>query len=209
MIIQELIRNYKMNEKICESNIIKLSIMQNCFDDSLEDIIMFDNKEQTSYYEDMFNEFLSINNYICVEITEKQMKQYEDLQNQSITNDILHKGIPLVIGEKMEIEFKQKQAFKKATRLEKLQLEKYYMLQKLHDDVSEEFQSQLFDVFKKPNDKYIFINAYEEYIPVFDQSDILNWNFYSYFLIYYSHLHLTQYRTASYFFIIPLVSFRF
>lgn len=86
----------------------------------------------------------------------------------------MYKDIPLIIGEKMEPEFKQKQAFKKATRLEKLQLEKYYMLQKLHDDVSEEFQSQLFDVFKKPNDKYIFINAYEEYIPVFDQSDILN-----------------------------------
>ena len=56
--------------------------MQNCFDDSLKDIIMFNFKEQTisdCYYEDMFNEFLRINNYICVEITEKQMKQYEDL----------------------------------------------------------------------------------------------------------------------------------
>ena len=82
MIIQELITNYKINEKICESNIIKLSIIQNCFDDSLKDIIMFNDKEQTisdCYYEDMFNEFLRINNYICVEITEKQMKQYEDL----------------------------------------------------------------------------------------------------------------------------------
>ena len=100
------------------------------------------------YYEDVFNKFLKINNYICVtdiEITEKQMKQYEKLQNQSIRNDILYSDIPLIIDDKIEIDLKQKQIYEKATRHEKLQLEKYYMLQKLNDNIFEDYQSQLFD----------------------------------------------------------------
>ena len=98
--------------------------------------------------EDVFNKFLKINNYTCVtdiEITEKQMKQYEKLQNQSIRNDILYSVIPLIIDDKIEIDLKQTQIYEKATRHEKLQLEKYYMLQKLNDNIFEDYQSQLFD----------------------------------------------------------------
>ena len=37
---------------------------------------------------------------------------------------------------------KQRQTYKKATRLEKMQLEKHYMLQKINDNISDDYQSQ-------------------------------------------------------------------
>ena len=56
---------------------------------------MFNYKEQIisdCYYEDVFNKFLEINNYICVtnieEMNEQERKQYENLQNKSIKNEI-------------------------------------------------------------------------------------------------------------------------
>ena len=187
-IIQELITNYKTNEKIYESNILKLNTIFDCFDGGrditptiLKDIIMFNYKEQIisdCYYEDVFNKFLEINNYICVknieEMNEQERKQYENLQNKSIKNEILYSDIPLIKDDKVEVELKQKQTYKKATRLEKMQLEKYYMLQKLNDNISDDYQSQLFKVFNKPNDKFIFINSYEEQLNNLDNSLVLH-----------------------------------
>ena len=187
-IIQELIANYKSNEKIYESNISKLNIIFDCFDGGrditptiLKDVIMFNYKEQIisdCYYEDDFNKFLEINNYICVknieEMNEQERKQYENLQNKSIKNEILYSDIPLIKDDKVEIELKQKQTYKKATRLEKMQLEKHYMLQKLNDNISDDYKSQLFKVFNKPNDKFIFINSYEEQLNNLDNSLVLH-----------------------------------
>ena len=186
-IIQELIANYKSNEKMYESNILKLNVIFDCFDGGrdttpkmLKDIIIFNYKEQIisdCYYEEVFKKILEINNYICVtniEMTEQEKKQYENLQNKSIKNEILYSDIPLITDDKIEIELKQKQTYKTATRLEKLQLEKHYMLQKLNDKISDDYQSQLFKVFNKPNDKFIFINSYEEQLNNIDNSLVLH-----------------------------------
>ena len=130
-----------------------------------------------SYYADIFYKFLEINNYISekdIEMTENQRKQYEKLQNQSICNDIIYSDIPLIIDNTVEIELKQKQTYKKATRLEKLQVEKHYMLQKLNNNISDDFQSQLFKVFNKQNDKFIFINSYEEQLNNLDNSLLIH-----------------------------------
>ena len=187
IIIQELIENYKSNEKMYESNILKLNVIFDCFDGGrditpkiLKDVIMFNYKEQIisdCYYEEVFKKFLEINNYICVtniEMNEQERKQYENLQNKSIKNEILYSDIPLIKDDKVEIELKQRQTYKTATRLEKLQLEKHYMLQKLNDKISDDYQSQLFKVFNKPNDKFIFINSYEEQLNNLDNSLVLH-----------------------------------
>ena len=55
-----------------------------------------------------------------------------------------------------------------------MQLEKHYMLQKLNDNISDDYQSQLFNVFNKPNDKFIFINSYEEQLNNLDNSLVLH-----------------------------------
>ena len=125
----------------------------------------------------VYKNFLELNNYICltnIEMTEQEKKQYENLQNKSVQNEILYSDIPLITDDKVEIELKQKQTYKKATRLEKLQLEKHYMLQKLNDNISDDYKSQLFKVFNKPKDKFIFINSYEEQLNNLDNSLILH-----------------------------------
>ena len=101
IIIQELIANYKSNEKTFESNILKLNVIFDIFDGGrdttptiLKDIIMFNYKEQIisdCYYEGVFKKFLELNNYICltnIEMTEQEKKQYENLQNKSIQKEI-------------------------------------------------------------------------------------------------------------------------
>ena len=54
------------------------------------------------------------------------------------------------------------------------QLEKHYMLQKLNDAISDDYQSRLFKVFNKPNDKFIFINSYEEQLNDLENSLVLH-----------------------------------
>ena len=48
------------------------------------------------------------------------------------------------------------------------------MLQKLNDNISDDYKSQLFKVFNKPNDKFIFINSYEEQLNNLDNSLVLH-----------------------------------
>ena len=184
-VIQELINNYKNNIQVYEANYNKLYMLQStlCNDrvktpNALKDIVMFNFKEQTlsdCYYEQMFVKFLEINNYqYCpnnsIEMTSEEMSNYENLYKQSISSKIQYHHIPIIINEDVEIELIRKQTHKLATKLEKLQLEKHYMLHKINSDVNEDFKAVLFDLFISPTKKHVFYNAYEENLNDLDRS---------------------------------------
>ena len=175
-LIQELINNYKNNLQVYENNYNKLYMLQNtlCNDrkktpKSLKDIVLFNYKEQTisdCYYEQMFIKFLEINNYQYThndtDISGEETSKYEDLNKQSISAKISYHHIPIIINQDIEIELTHKQTHKKATKLEKLQLEKHYMLQKINSDISENYKAALFELFISPSQKHVFHNIFEE-----------------------------------------------
>ena len=96
----------------------------------LKKIIVFNFEEQVlsdCYYESMFDMFLKINNYQCVndeknvdDIDNESISQYNVLKKQSISSKILYNDIPIIKDLDDEYELIKKQTHKKATRLEKL-----------------------------------------------------------------------------------------
>ena len=122
----------------------------------------------------MFIRFLEINNYQYIhndnDISEDESSKYDKLYKQSITTKIQYHDIPRIINEDVQNELIHKQTHKQATKLEKLQLEKYYMLQKVNSDISENFKATLFEIFTSPSQKHIFHNVYEENLNDLDRS---------------------------------------
>ena len=183
-IIQELINTYKNNLQVYESNYNKLYMLQstlyndrNHTPDSLKDIILYNFLEQTlsdSYYENMFIRFLKINNYEYIhndtDISEQESSKYDDLYKQSITIKIQYDDIPIIINEVVQNELIHKQTHKLANKIEKVQLQKHYMLQKINSSISENFKANLFELFTSPSQKHIFHNVYEENLHDLDRS---------------------------------------
>ena len=186
-IIQELMLTYQANLLMYQSNYNKLSVLQNNFCDNriktpraLKKIIMFNYEEQTisdCYYEAVFYSFLKINNYQfdieidSYEINDENKTKMDQLMKQSISSKILYNDIPLVLNQTMEIELTRKQTYKKATHIEKLQLQKYHMIQKIDTKIiNEDYQSKLFELFISQSHKHIFHNVYEEQLHDLDKS---------------------------------------
>ena len=104
---------------------------RNLSPDNLKDLLMFNFKEQTisnCYYKEMFAQFLLLNNYDVVrKITRTQNDNDTllELETNKVDHQISYLDIPKIDENECE-KLRFKKEHKQATRLEKLQIDKYY-----------------------------------------------------------------------------------
>lgn len=135
----------------------------------LKDLIIFNYIEavlSSCYYAEMFEFFLQLNNYSGnnkeFEPSSDESNDIRDLSENRIETDLKYSEIPHIDHDKL-IVLKSKQAHKTATRLEKLQICRYYFDEIINPGLAVEFYCPLFDCFKNHNKRVLIFNMLDEH----------------------------------------------
>jgi len=132
--------------------------------DNLKELLMFNFKEQTlsnCYYKEMFDVFLKLNNYetesLSNPITPDETTTIDRMKQHAVHATIHYQDIPTVTESNIDVLI-QLQTHKDATRIEKLQIEKYHFDKLIRADVDPMVRDTLFTecVLKPANMKYLY-----------------------------------------------------
>ena len=131
--------------------------------DNLKELLMFNFKEQTlsnCYYKEMFDVFLKLNNYAShssLTITPDEITAIDNMKQHAVRATIQYQDIPAVAECNIDVLI-HLQTHKDATRIEKLQIEKYHFDKLICADVDPMVRDTLFAecVLKPTNMKYLY-----------------------------------------------------
>ena len=139
---------------------------------ALQDLLYFNFMENTlsqCYYDEMFAEFLPMNNYETTFLSndsdaeEAMNVELNDLEQKAVYTQISYQDIPVIDEYELE-ELRKKQTHKEATRKEKLQIEAFYF-----NAVTNVTQEELYDNLIQIRDLHIEIT--KEIVDFYDDTE--------------------------------------
>lgn len=151
--------------------------------EGLKKLHLFNLKEEMlskCYYEDEFNKFLKLNNYIVepyteIELDEEQINNLNKLNKDAIYDIILYSQILLIDDNEIET-LTVKQKYKQTTHLENLQIQKHYF-KYLSDSLQcDDVNNFYFNQFKGSHTKQFYNNVFLEHNKTVDDI-LMQYNF--------------------------------
>jgi hypothetical protein len=135
---------------------------------ALKQLMMFNFMEQTlsnCYYEEMFFRFLTLNNYTIVsraaQSTKEENAAKEKIDSGAVECVVNYSDIPLVMPETLE-HLKYKQTHKDASRLEKLEIARYFFDELIDHNIPEEAKQHYFTQYLSSHENKYLRNLHEE-----------------------------------------------